>query len=109
MHDKLQAELDLLDSTADTKANKMIKAGIFLTGVQFGVLFYLTYWVWDWDTCEPLDYLLGCTLETIGLYMFIQYRKDMSQDDCYEDTFEKYYGKKVEGLSSYLEKDLKNL
>ncbi len=88
MYNILESQLDILHQASDSKASKMIKGGIFLKGIQFGVLFYLTYWVFDWDFCEPIDYLLGCTLETVALYMFIKYRKDFSQDDCYGDFYD---------------------
>ena len=59
-------------------SNKYIVGGIALTCLQFAGLFYLTYFVFDWDFCEPISYLIDLGLEAYALFLFIKAKEDFS-------------------------------
>lgn len=55
-----------------------VKMVIFALLCQFGGLYYITYFVADWDTGEPIAYLLGLSIETAGMLYFLRKRGSLS-------------------------------
>lgn len=46
--------------------------------VKFGGLYYITYHIADWDTGEPISYLMGLMMETAGMLYFLRRRGALS-------------------------------
>jgi len=81
-----------------------------LTVAQFVGLFYLTYWVFDWDFCEPIAYLMELGVDALALALFITRGKEFGQEYFYEKFFKRRYTDAIgEYVSSNIKKDMQNL
>lgn len=57
----------------------------------------MTYWVWGWDTVEPIAYLLALSVEAVGLWYFIRRGRGLSMKEMFTN---KYNSKKLEILKN---------
>eukprot|EP00123_Amoebidium_parasiticum_P013350 comp21907_c0_seq1/m.31453 comp21907_c0_seq1/g.31453 ORF comp21907_c0_seq1/g.31453 comp21907_c0_seq1/m.31453 type:complete len:330 (-) comp21907_c0_seq1:527-1516(-) len=72
---------------AEKHTNRLIWGGLGLMGVQFGILFRMTYWEYSWDIVEPLTYFVTYA-NTIGAYwMFVITQKDLEYRTMAERKF----------------------
>jgi len=72
------------------KASTNVKYFLFGLAVQFGVLFYLTYYSVGWDVTEPIAYLLTLSAEGVGIYMLLRYAKGYDQATVFDFAMQKY-------------------
>lgn len=60
------AEIEALQEDVNKRSLLTIKLIIVGLLIQFGALYYITYYVAGWDLGEPIAYLLGLLIEIIG-------------------------------------------
>jgi hypothetical protein len=92
LSEQLEVEEDnvvAIEDKSRNKAKKVLKFLIFATGVQWGVLFYLTYFKYGWDFSEPISWLISFGIETVGLAYYLKKFDDLGQDAIFNRYYEK--------------------
>jgi ABC-type multidrug transport system fused ATPase/permease subunit len=96
---KEESEFNKLVTEAQKKASGWIKYVIIATCIQFGVLFYMTYYTVGWDVVEPIGYLIALGIEVAGMIYFVRYAKNLEQRAIFNTLYHQHKHK-VLGLKS---------
>ena len=98
-----------ITSDSVKKSTRFMKYIFYCYGIQWGALFYLTYFKYGWDFCEPLSYLIGLSFETCSIAFFIKYSKSLNNKNLFEGRLGKTKSliEKKAFKSSFIQADFK--
>ena len=71
------------------RSMRPVKALLLLSSLQFLALFYLTYFVYDWEVVEPLAYMTTLTLQFLVIAGFAFKRKLLGPELFFESNMQK--------------------
>ena len=72
------------------QASNGVKWAIRISVFQLILLFYLTYYVYGWDITEPISYLISLFMETMAIYFFLRYTRNLEQRNIFTMALQKY-------------------
>jgi hypothetical protein len=108
-YQKEAANVNQIEKNVNKSALSLINLGVLTVGVQWGVLFYLTYFAYGWDFTEPIGYLIGLSLETYGLWYFLRKNLSFDQGTIFEKSRKQKLMKKLFAEATNPKLDLKFL
>lgn len=87
---KISEEQQKLEEEYRKSSNWPVKVMIGLSTVNFAVLFYLTFFVYDWNVVEPISYLISLGAQIALLIGYYRMRRQIDYDFLFQRFLKSY-------------------
>lgn len=76
-----------IESILKIQSQQPLKILIYLTIIQWMVLFYICYYLYGWDFTEPIGYLISLGIEIVGINYFLKNSTELGQKTIFSNKF----------------------